>query len=470
MLLSVTEFVGRFHPVIVHLPIGILLIGLLLQWLSVKEQYKISGEVIKIVLLCGTGTAIISCITGYLLSLSGDYDGSLVKWHMWMGVIVAFLSILLCVRILKKQYGIIHKTTSFSLLMLIIITGHLGGSLTHGSDYLTSVLINETDTIATPKNITNVQEAKVYDDVVQPLLQTKCYSCHNLKKQKGGLRMDDPELLMKGGKDGKVILAGKAVESELIKRLLLPREAEHHMPPKEKPQLNERQIALIHWWIDNGAEFDKKVKDLQQPEKIKPVLLALQSDHAEQKAASNIPIAEVEKADEKAIIKLKNLGAVVIPVAKGSNYLTANFVTAPKMNDENIKLLLAIKKQLVWLKLGDTKITDKSLTVLAECTNLTLLHLNNTNITDQGLQSLRSLTNLQLLNLVNTRVTASGIEQLASLKKLQFIYLYKTNITPGDWLTLKRVFPKVVLDTGGYTIPFLGSDTTLVKPPVIKKN
>jgi mono/diheme cytochrome c family protein len=354
--------------------------------------------------------------------------------------------------------------------MLVIITGHLGGSLTHGSDYLTSALISDTDTIATPKSIANIQEAKVYDDVVQPLFLSKCYSCHSKKKQKGGLRMDDPEFLMKGGKDGKVILAGNAPGSELIKRMLLPREAEHHMPPKDKPQLNERQISLIHWWITEGANFDKQVNDLQQPEKIKPVLLALQSDHLEHKSPSTIPPDKVEKADEKSIVALKGLGAVVTPVAKGSNYLMANFVTAPIVSDENMKLLLPLKKQLVWLKLGDTKITDKALADLAECTNLTLLHLNNTNITDKGLASLKSLTNLQLLNLVNTTVTASGIEQLAGLKKLQSIYVYKTNVKAVDYVNLRRVFPRVIIDTGGYTIPFLSSDTEVMKQPKVYKD
>jgi mono/diheme cytochrome c family protein len=371
---------------------------------------------------------------------------------------------------LKKQYGIIHKATSFSLLILVIITGHLGGSLTHGSDYLTSALLSDADTIATPKIIANIHEAKVYDDVVQPLFQSKCYSCHNKKKQKGGLRMDDAQLLMKGGKDGKVILAGNAGQSELIKRLLLPREAEHHMPPKDKPQLNEGQIALIHWWINEGASFDKQVKDLQQPEKIKPVLLALQSDRIEHKAPSTVPAGEVKKGDEKAIMKLKSLGAVVTPVAKGSNYLMANFVTAPAVSDEDMKLLLPIRKQLVWLKLGDTKITDKALAVVAECTNLTLLHLNNTNISDLGLQSLRSLANLQLLNLVNTKVTASGIEQLGNLKQLKSLYLYRTDVQAEGLVNLRRAFPEVMIDTGGYTIPFLSTDTEVMKQPKVYKD
>ena len=64
----------------------------------------------------------------------------------------------------------------------------------------------------------------------------------------------------------------------MMRRLLLPRNEEDHMPPKEKPQLKDNEIALIHWWIATGATFDKKTKELEQPEKIKPILLALQKE------------------------------------------------------------------------------------------------------------------------------------------------------------------------------------------------
>ena len=49
------------------------------------------------------------------------------------------------------------------------------------------------------------------------------------------------------------------------------------MPPKGKPQLNERQVNLLHWWIANGNSFDKKVNEIEQPDKIKTVLISLQS-------------------------------------------------------------------------------------------------------------------------------------------------------------------------------------------------
>jgi mono/diheme cytochrome c family protein/uncharacterized membrane protein len=469
---SITEFIGRFHPVLVHLPIGILLISLLLIWLRTKQSYNIPLPVIKLVLLWGMFAAIASCLTGTLLSLSGDYNVGLVSWHMWMGFAVAIASMFLYMKVARQELDNTYKALSVSLLLLITVTGHLGGSLTHGSDYLTAALTAGKDSIiAIHKPIPNVQEAMAYADIINPVLQNNCYSCHGPRKEKGKFRMDDPLLLMKGGKKGAEIIPSNAAKSELMKRLLLPENDEHHMPPKEKPQLNESQVALLHWWIEQGADFNKKVKDIQQPDKIKTYLLALQSDHiiAKKKALPEVPAKPVEAADEKAIQALRDKSVLVIPVAQNSNYLSANFINAPAITEKEIALLKPLRNQLVWLKLGDTKINDSALAVIAGCKEITLLQLNNTAITDKGLVALKSLENLQSLNLVGTKVTAQGVMQLMSLKKLTSIYLYQSAVAKSDWNRLKVAFPKTVIDSGGYQLQYLETDTMLVKPPEIKK-
>jgi uncharacterized membrane protein len=465
MLLTITEFIGRFHVLLVHLPIGFLLIGLLLQWLSVYEKYQISQQVIKVIIFCGMIAAILSCITGYLLSLNGDYNESLVAWHMWMGISVASISFLLYARLLSGRLDIWYKTLSVALLLLIFITGHLGGSLTHGSDFLTAPLSGDVDSVVIVKKIIpNIQEANVYAGVIQPMLQTRCYTCHSKKRQKNNLRLDSPDWILKGGKHGAVLNANPE-ESKLLKRILLPREDDDHMPPKQKPQFNEKEIALIHWWIDEGADFNKKVKELQQPELIKPYLLALQSDHLEKKEIPIIPTEPVEKADEKSLQPLVDKGAIIIPVAQNSNYLMANFVSAINIKDADIKLLLPVKKQLAWLKLNDTNVGDSTLSVIGQFANLTLLQLNNTNITDKGLALIKNLDKLQSLSLVGTKVTAKGVIQLQSIKGLQSIYLYQTGVNKNDWQALKKAFPKTEIDSGGYVVPLLATDTTIVKAP-----
>src|ERR1700722_18240086 len=197
------------------------------------------------------------------------------------------------------------------------------------------------------------QEAYVYSDVIKPIFQTKCFSCHGEKKQKGKLRMDDSVMLMKGGKDGKVIEPGDANGSAMIKRLLLPVDNEDHMPPKEKPQPSESQIDLLEWWISQGANFGKKVKEINQPDKITPILFALQKTNATEKKSFLIPEGNVGKADGSLIEKLKSRGAVVLPIAQNSNWIKVNFITDTLISADDLQSLLGIKKQLVWLKLGD---------------------------------------------------------------------------------------------------------------------
>jgi mono/diheme cytochrome c family protein/uncharacterized membrane protein len=465
LLLSVSEFIGRFHPLLVHLPIGILLIALLLQWLSQKQEYAVAHGVLKLLWALGAAFALLSSITGYLLSIHDDYDDTAVALHMWSGIAVAAVSLFLFAKAAARQYDLLYKWGAVGLLLLITATGHFGGSLTHGSDYLSLRLIAKTEKdSAGIKPIANVQEAQVYADIVKPILQTRCYSCHGPKKQKGKLRLDDSVHLVKGSEDGAVLVAGDAAASELMKSLLLPREDEKHMPPKEKPQLTKNQIALLHWWIDQGAPFSKKVKDLQQPEKLKPALAALQHGELKKLEMATTPAEPVAPADTSAVNALKRCGVMVVPVAQASNYLMANFTTASGIGDKEISLLLPLKKQLVWLKLGGTSISDSALQTIGQCTNLYSLSLDHTGVTDVGLKALQNLKNLQTLNLVGTAVTTNGVLQLQGLKSLKSLYLYRTGVNPSGWLLLRKAFPQALIDTGGYVVPTLESDTTEVQP------
>ncbi|HYJ37449.1 MAG TPA: c-type cytochrome domain-containing protein [Chitinophagaceae bacterium] len=462
----IKEFIGHLHPVVVHLPIGILMLACIFHWLSRKEQYVGLRSAARISLLLGMVTAIFACISGYFLSISDEYDEGLVNTHKWFGIVLAVCSILFYFFYRKNPDRKIHSIISVALFGLIIITGHLGGSLTHGSDFLTkSFSASAEDANLVRKPIPDVQEAIAYNDVIQPLFQSKCYSCHGKSRQKGGLRLDQQDRIMKGGKDGEVIVAGDAENSEMVRRLLLAREEEDHMPPKEKPQLKEHEIALIHWWIASGAPFSKKVKELPQSEKIKPILLALQSADEERMVVSEIPDKPVEKADEASLQKLKEAGILVLPVSQNTNYLLANFVTTPQNGDEEVKLLLPLRKQLVWLKLGNTAITDSSLQILSTFNNLRRLHIDHTQITDSGLSNLKKINELRFLNLVGTKVTAAGVMQLKDLKNLESIYLYQTGVDLSARELLKRTFPKINIDYGGYTVPMLASDTTVLKVP-----
>jgi hypothetical protein len=248
-----------------------------------------------------------------------------------------------------------------------------------------------------------------------------------------------------------------------MRRLLLPVDNEDHMPPKEKPQPSESEVALLHWWIRNNADFKKKVKELDQPANIKPILLALQKPADVKKEQLDVPSVVVEKADEKVIEQLKQRGANVLPVARNSNYLAVNFINDTVIDRQDLQLLEQLKKQVISLKADNKKIAADAAPILSTLSNLRRLNLANTNITDKTLEHIQSLDKLQYLNLVGTAVSSQGIMRLKKIKALKSLYLYQTTVTRADFKSLAIAFPETLIDTGNYIVPFFATDTTAVK-------
>jgi uncharacterized membrane protein len=466
LLNSITDLGGRMHPVIVHLPIGVLLLVCLYYIFAKAEKRQSQHSFISIALLGGMLTAIAACVSGLLLANSGDYDKDIVAPHQWMGIVTAIVAIVSYV-IHRLQIKFL-KAVMILLVICVTVAGHLGGSITHGADYLVAPLQN-TNATTEFKAIANVQEAVVYNDIIKPILSAKCYSCHSSSKQKGKLRLDEPAYILKGGKGGIAVDWNHAEKSILIERLLLPQSDEDHMPPKEKPQLTRQEIDLLHWWVNSGAGFDKKVSQSNVSDKIKPILTALQNGGTRDKEEpGSLPEKEIAAANNKTLLALREKGVVVIPVASNSNYLSANFVGAGPVTTEELKLLEELKDQLVWLKVGHEGLKDENLKTIGLLRNLRRLHLEGNPVTDAGLRFLATLQQLQYLNLSGTRVSANGPAQLAGLKMLERLYLYNVTGARFDLVALKKQLPQTVIDTGGYKVPILESDTTVYEGVVEK--
>lgn len=88
---------------------------------------------------------------------------------------------------------------------------------------------------------------------IQPILEAQCVSCHNPEKDKGSLMLHDVTSLLKGGDSGHSIVSGKADESLLLQRVLLPEDDDEHMPPKGI--LSEDEKSKLRAWINAGAAW-----------------------------------------------------------------------------------------------------------------------------------------------------------------------------------------------------------------------
>lgn len=398
---------GRSHPLWVHLPIGIILVGLLLYW---RSWFGMQADRRLLTFIFGAGavTAILSCISGYTLSLSGAEDDAVVT-HRNSALFLALLAIIFWWMFRSGTDRKIVSGFSVVLAIMLSLTGHQGGTLTHGEGFLWN---DGSESKSPRKALANVDEAAVYPDIIDPILQDKCVSCHGPRKQKGKLRLDDLTAILKGGKNGAAVVAGNTDKSKMLYRIMLPPDDEDHMPPKDKGQLTRAEVSLIKWWIAKGASPGLKVKELQPDAGIRAALTALSSTRSDETAEDlDAILPEVGKADDAAVEQLRKAGAVVTPVAQGSNLLYVNLINCSNINDTLLTSLRKIAGQLYWLKAEGPGVNDKLVATLPEYKQLKKLSLANAKITEASRKVLGSMKNLEKINLYGTALDSSGPKQ-----------------------------------------------------------
>ena len=253
-------FFGRFHPLLVHLPIGGLIVAGVLEVLAKNSRFEHAAQNNPLILSLVAASAVVAAGCGWMLSQSGDYNAQLLRWHKWAGLALAAacgLTTLLSLRHHQRAYQCALAGT----LVLLVLVSHWGGSMTHGRDFLTRYAPTPLRALwgaerRPPKAIgatSGLMQRHVFADLVQPVLRERCSACHGPDKQKAGLRLDSFAAVQAGSRDGPVVVAGHAAGSRLIQRLLLPLDDDDHMPPAGKPQPTRAEIEFLQWWINSGA-------------------------------------------------------------------------------------------------------------------------------------------------------------------------------------------------------------------------
>ncbi|MCK0157110.1 DUF1549 domain-containing protein [Cellulophaga sp. F20128] len=264
------QLLGRLHPLLVHFPIALLVIALVFELLTLGGKRQGLRDGIYWMLHIGAATAVLTALMGWLLSTYDEYTGDLVTYHQYTGIATAVLSVItvLVLRNLVSKKLADYRLYRFLLtatVLTLTIAGHLGASLTHGEDYLTSVLPGKAAAYDATKSVALLAELKQLDSLslpqqdklnleVRAIFAHNCYQCHSENKQKGELILDSKEGVFAGGESGPVLRPGKPEESELYKRITLSPNDDDVMPKKGKV-LKQNEIALINLWIKNGAHW-----------------------------------------------------------------------------------------------------------------------------------------------------------------------------------------------------------------------
>ena len=134
-LFEIVKYLGKFHPLVLHLPIGSLLMTFLLFVIS-KLQKSSLDKAIRIGVDFSFLGALTATILGYFLSLDDTYDIENLKSHLFAGLITLFLTFSLCISHRLQGKENLFISLFVMTLIALSITGHKGAMITHGEDYL----------------------------------------------------------------------------------------------------------------------------------------------------------------------------------------------------------------------------------------------------------------------------------------------------------------------------------------------
>lgn len=263
-------FLGPFHMVVLHYPIGFLTLTVLLEVRATLKPYGSARRAVGFALPITAATALMTAALGWMRTGHGEFDPALLAWHRAAGLAVAGLT--LAAWGLHRRFRHRPEAPAFrfgyrgllgAAFASLALAGHFGGSLTHGTGFLTQNAppairnLFGTPALHPPAGTGHTNGGSLYASVVQPAFARKCYPCHGPEKQKGKFRLDQHEALLAGGSSGEAaVVPGDVQKSRLIYYLLLPRTNDEAMPPQGKEPLSPEEIVAVAQWIQSGAEFN----------------------------------------------------------------------------------------------------------------------------------------------------------------------------------------------------------------------
>jgi hypothetical protein len=491
-------FLGRFHVLIVHLPLGILTLAVALEILVRFKPFKFLESAVAPTWIAGAISALATVALGFMHATEDSFqDMPAVEAHRWAGTSLAIVTCLIAIlRVrmhpvaawprwagpegvtqpvykaiqpafarggaLDKGYDKLWGIPVAVILFLMFLTGHLGGNLTHGDTYLIQYAPGPIRQLAgLPANAgprpkpKDLASADIFLDVVQPALDQRCSGCHNNSKKSGGLSVASYDTLMKGGSKGAVITPGNATGSDLFHRVNLSPDSGDFMPKDGKTPLNKNEISAIGWWIQQGAPKSAAVGSLKLTADASSAIQAIigaqgggGDDDEVAVAAGETALPVVPEADKAAVAKVVDEGFIVRKVAKNSNLVDVDYISPKPVTPEIIADLNKFGPNILRLNLRRASVTDAMVKTISGFKNLRRLRLEENAITDAGAKDIAGLKDLTYVNLTNTKVTDAGFSDVAALPKLQRLYVWGTTITPAAVDKVKAARKDVILYAG----------------------
>lgn len=417
------EVAGRFHVVLLHVPIGMMAGLALVEFWSALQRVERAPALLRVFAVLTALGAVLSAGSGYLLGRERPESATLTL-HLWLGLAVAALAVLTAA--LSFAGG--HWRRRLAMLAMLAVLGpaaHFGGTMTHGENFLFEPLRG--------RSAEADGEPGVYEARIAPILSAYCSSCHGATRSRGGLSLHAPEALLTGGESGAVIVAGDPGASELVRRMRLALDHDEHMPPKERRQPKEEQIREIEAWIAAGARMGRGPTLTGTPRQV------------EERAGADDAAA---RAPSAAVAALRERLVHVEEIEPGLLAVDFAAVARDVGDEEAARWLAEVAEHVGSLSLARTRITDAALAAAAGMTRLRNLDLRGTAVTSAGVAALSGHGGVRTLILARTNLDDGAVESLARMTSLERVYLWESGVTAAGVAELSRLRPGLLIDAG----------------------
>ena len=495
----VLESIGRLHPIMVHLPLGLVFAALVVEVARLIQRRPSLSAFTPIALGLAALGAVVASGTGWFFS-EGEADTSSLFWHRWLGIACAVVLIAVAWMAIRAarhtvnaaQITPIVRGVLLAAALLVGWVGHLGGDMVWGENYVLQPILkawnggapsaggangdDATGSGAAAANATgngdsDADKLAFYTSNVLPILQDRCYECHGNGKHKGGLSMDVRSSLVSRDSNGIwIVQPGDPAHSLMIERCLLPAEDDEAMPP-QGDRLKATELEFLRTWIAAGAVMpagggaiaangSSGVRVAPVPDSVadrRGPINAPKSRSAGLPALSDAQIAEATA--------LRGKGINAVPVSVGASTLSVSIPGGKGVGDADISALIPIAPLIEELSFARASVSDAGMMQMPSMPFVRSVRVDNTALTDVGITVLLSRTlEVETVNLVSSGATDAVFTVLGKLPRLQRVYVFDTQVTAQGIDRFRATHPGVEIVVGSALPGTAGTEGPPVGP------
>lgn len=436
---SIVQLGGRLHPLLLHLPLGVIAVLVFIEFWFIARRRPMDRGVRLLLVWFLALSAGVSVGSGLLLSREDSYVGDTVDLHRWLGIAAgSFVLISAILATIKRTR--VYAAVLVLAVGVIIPAGHIGGTMTHGENFLTEPFMLASDETARADQPDPTRSW--YEAEIAPIFEANCTNCHGGTRRKSGLSLHTSEAIADGSKHGSILSADEFGDIPLAYRIALPVDDDDHMPPEGKPQLTAAQIDTIVRWVEAGAPFDAPSPQA-----------ASSTEHVEEPEVAETAPARLPLSPD-AVAALRAAHVHVEMFDPESELLWIDMSATPDMYvADAVRLLSPLAPNVAELSLRGVSHANEILASCGPWDQLANLDLSYAGVGVEGLSALAQAGQLTDLSLIGSELTEEAAALLASLESIQKLHVWGSNLSEETIVQLSKQLPALVVNLGEADAP-----------------